>query len=59
MENGFFKAGKTVGGFIKTLLLPAILSVVMTICTKILSTRMSDIVKDYIEVIKSPLKKGE
>ena len=59
MENGFFKAGKTVGRFIKALLLPAILSVIASICSKILMTRMSEVIKDYIEVIKSPLKKGE
>lgn len=52
MEEKFFKAGKTIGGFIKTLLLPAILSVVATICSKILLTRMSDVIKEYVEVIK-------
>ena len=53
MESRFFKAGKTVGGFIKALLIPAILSVIASICSKILMTRMSDVIREYVEIIKA------
>lgn len=58
MKESFFKAGKTLGGFLKALVIPAILSVVATICSKILMTRLSDIIRDYIEVAKSTVKKN-